>query len=153
MRLLALGGHPKPANEVTTDPEAENPVAAESSAPPPSPPSGSSCEPYRETARQALERGRNAMAIWQDLGADQGFAGSYESVKRFVRKLRGVRSPEAVGIIQTGAGEEAQVDYGTRRMDRVGLSTRYGPPLRLVNCSDHRRACGGCGKAEGFSKL
>ena len=106
----------KPANEVTTDPEAENPVSAESSAPPPSPPSGSSCEPYRETIQQALERGRNAMAIWQDLVTDHGFAGSYESVKRFVRKLRGVRSPEAVGIIQTGAGEEAQVDYGTGPM-------------------------------------
>ena len=115
----------KPANEVTTDPEAENPVLAESSAPPPSPPSGSSCEPYRETIQQALERGRNAMAIWQDLVTDHGFAGSYESVKRFVRKLRGVRSPEAVGIIQTGAGEEAQVDYGTGPMARDPKTGKY----------------------------
>ena len=115
----------KPANEVTTDPEAENPVSAESSAPPPSPPSGSSCEPYRETIQQALERGRNAMAIWQDLVTDHGFAGSYESVKRFVRKLRGVRSPEAVGIIQTGAGEEAQVDYGTGPMVRDPKTGKY----------------------------
>ena len=115
----------KPANEVTTDPEAENPVSAESSAPPPSPPSGSSCEPYRETIQQALERGRNAMAIWQDLVTDHGFVGSYESVKRFVRKLRGVRSPEAVGIIQTGAGEEAQVDYGTGPMVRDPKTGKY----------------------------
>ena len=115
----------KPANEVTTGPEAENPVSAESSAPPPSPPSGSSCEPYRETIQQALERGRNAMAIWQDLVTDHGFAGSYESVKRFVRKLRGMRSPEAVGIIQTGAGEEAQVDYGTGPMVRDPKTGKY----------------------------
>ena len=110
---------------MTTDPEAENPVSAESSAPPPSPPSGSSCEPYRETIQQALERGRNAMAIWQDLVTDHGFVGSYESVKRFVRKLRGVRSPEAVGIIQTGAGEEAQVDYGTGPMVRDPKTGKY----------------------------
>jgi hypothetical protein len=31
------------------------------------------------------------MAIWQELVTDYGFSGSYESVKRFVRKLRGTR--------------------------------------------------------------
>ena len=111
----------KPANEVTTDPAAENPIPAGSS----SPPSSSSCEPYRETIEQELERGRNAMAIWQDLVSDHGFAGSYEAVKRFVRKLRGVRSPEAVGIIQTGPGEEAQVDYGTGPMVRDPKTGKY----------------------------
>ncbi len=111
----------KPANEVTTDSEAENPVPAESS----SPPSSSSCEPYRETIEQALERGRNAMAIWQDLVTDHGFASSYEAVKRFVRKLRGVRSPVAVGIIQTDPGEEAQVDYGTGPMVRDPKTGKY----------------------------
>ena len=65
------------------------------------------------------------MAIWQDLVTDHGFVGSYESVKRFVRKLRGVRSPEAVGIIQTGAGEEAQVDYGTGPMVRDPKTGKY----------------------------
>ena len=111
----------KPANEVTTDPAAENPIPAGSS----SPPSSSSCEPYRETIEQELERGRNAMAIWQDLVSDHGFAGSYEAVKRFVRKLRGVRSPVAVGIIQTGPGEEAQVDYGTGPMVRDPKTGKY----------------------------
>ena len=115
----------KPANEVTTDSEAENPVPAESSVPIPVPPSGSTCEPYRETIQQALERGRNAMAIWQDLVSDHGFAGSYEAVKRFVRKLRGVRSPVAVGIIQTGPGAEAQVDYGTGPMVRDPKTGKY----------------------------
>ena len=82
----------------------------------PDPPSASSCEPYREIIELALGRGRNAMAIWQDLVSDHGLAGSYQAVKRFVRKLRGVRSPEADGIIQTGPGEEAQVDYGSGPM-------------------------------------
>ena len=65
------------------------------------------------------------MGIWQDLVSDQGFAGSYESVKRFVRKLRGVRSPEAAGIIQTEPGEEAQVDYGTGPMVRDPKTGKY----------------------------
>ena len=40
--------------------------------------------------------------IWQDLVSDHGFAGGYQTVKRFVRKLRGSELPEAVGIILTG---------------------------------------------------
>ena len=52
------------------------------------------------------------MGISQDLVSDQGFAGSYELGKRFVRKLRGVRSPEAAEIIQTGPEE----DYAGHRV-------------------------------------
>jgi hypothetical protein len=63
-----------------------------------------------------LRRGRNAVAIWQDLISDHGFAGSYQTVKRSVRKLRGPQGPEATGIILTAAGEEAQVDYGSGPM-------------------------------------
>lgn len=43
----------------------------------------------------------NAMAIWQDLVSDHGFPGSYQTVKRFVHKLRGTQRPEASGIILT----------------------------------------------------
>ena len=115
----------KPANEVTTDPEAGNPALAELSIPAESAVSASSAEPYREIIEHALDRGRNARGIWQGLVSDQGFAGSYESVKRFVRKLRGVRSPEAAGIIQTEPGEEAQVDYGTGPMVRDPKTGKY----------------------------
>ena len=68
----------------------------------------SACDPYRETIELGLSRGRNAVAIWQDLVDQHGFAGGYQSVKRFVRKLRGVQSPEARAVILTPAGE----DYG-----------------------------------------
>jgi hypothetical protein len=44
-----------------------------------------------------LSRGRNAMGIWQDLVDGHGFTGGYQSVKRFVRKLRGTVTPEAAG--------------------------------------------------------
>ena len=58
------------------------------------------------------------MAIWQDLVDDHGFTGRYNSVKRFVRKQRGVTTPEARVVIETAPGEEAQVDYGEGPMVR-----------------------------------
>lgn len=73
-------------------------------------PSASACEPHRELVELGPRRGRNAMAIWQDLISDHGFPSSFQVVKRFVRKLRGPQGPEATGIILTAAGEEAQVD-------------------------------------------
>jgi hypothetical protein len=75
----------------------------------------SSCEPYRELIAQELERGRNATGIWQDLVDSHGFAGGYQSVRRFVRNVRGAATPEVRAIIETPAGEECQVDYGTGR--------------------------------------
>ena len=43
----------------------------------------SSSEPYRELIALELERGRNAMGIWQDLVDGHGFTGGYQSVRRF----------------------------------------------------------------------
>jgi transposase len=82
-------------------------------------------EAYREMIELELSRGRNAMGIWQDLVDNHGFAGGYQSVKRFVRKLRGAVSPEARVIIETRPGEESQVDYGTGPMVRDPDSGKY----------------------------
>jgi transposase len=87
--------------------------------------SASSCAPYRELIEQGLARGRNAMAIWQDLVSYHGFPAGYQSVRRLVCKLRGPQQPEAAGIILTAAGEEGQVDYGSGPMVRDPLSGRY----------------------------
>jgi transposase len=46
-------------------------------------------------------------------------------VRRFVRNLRGVETPEARAIIETKLGEEAQVDYGTGPMVRDPHSGKY----------------------------
>jgi len=113
-------GHPaaKPAKGVITDSEADSKPAKgviTDSVPEPMPrhnPSASACEPYRGLIESAVLRGRNAMAIWQDLVDDHGFSHSYQSVGRFVRKLRGERVPEAHPVIETAPGEEGQVDYG-----------------------------------------
>jgi hypothetical protein len=73
-------GLPKPATraEVSTD-----------LAPVPQPgraPSASACEPYRELIERARDRGRNAMAIWQDLVDTHGFSARYASVRASSRR-------------------------------------------------------------------
>jgi transposase len=117
----------KPANGVTTDfgveLEADKAGAAERQ--PGRSPSASACEPYAEVIELGLSRGRNAMAIWQDLVDINGFAAGYQSVRRFVWKLQGSQSPEACAVIETAAGEEAQVDYGEGPMVRDPQSGKY----------------------------
>lgn len=79
---------PNPATTaaVSTDLAATNAVLAEAVAPPVPgrAPTASACEPYRELILEGLRRGRNAMAIWQDLLDGHGFTGCYASVRRFV---------------------------------------------------------------------
>jgi hypothetical protein len=114
----------KPANEVITDFIRQIPAKLPIQLPLPNP-SASACEPYRDIIELGLSRGRNAMAIWQDMVTGYGFSGGYQTVQRFVRKLRGSQGPEAVGIIVTGPGEECQVDYGTGPMVRDPQSGKY----------------------------
>lgn len=116
--------HPKPAIEVSTDPAGEAGPTGNVARPNRSP-SASACEPYREFIEAALAKGRNAMAIWQDLVDGHGFGEKYASVKRFVRKLRGSSRPEARVVIETAPGEEAQVDYGTGPMVRDAQTGKY----------------------------
>jgi hypothetical protein len=88
-------------------------------------PSASACEPYRELIVDALRRGRNAMAIWQDLVDDSGFTARYASVRRFVATLRRAPTPDARVVITTAPGEEAQVDYGDGPMVRDPDTGKY----------------------------
>jgi transposase len=142
----AWGHAPKPAKEASTDPKAKpakeastdseaNPATTEGvstdSGPaewPPRPgraPSGSACDPHRELIEDAIGRGRNAMAIWQDLVDDHGFTARYASVKRYVARLRATSPPEARVVIETAPGQEAQVDYGEGPMVRDRESGKY----------------------------
>lgn len=133
----------KPAIEVSTDSEAENLPRQPSRSP-----SASACEPYFEIIEDALAKGRNAMAIWQDLVDGHGFAGRYASVKRFVRKLSGTSAPEARVVIETAPGEEAQVDYGTGPMVRDPQTGKYRrtrgmfPDISSGPLIEHARLCG-----------
>jgi transposase len=76
-------------------------------------PSGppSACEPFREVILAKLDAGLSGRRIWQDLVAEHGFRGGYDSVKRFVRRL-GKATPLPFRRMQCAPGEEAQVDFG-----------------------------------------
>ncbi len=117
----------KPAIVVTTDFGAELAASAPTTAEPKPghSPSASACAPYLDTIEAGLSRGRNAMAIWQDLVGLCGFTAGYQSVRRFVRNLQGTPSPEACAVIETAPGEEAQVDYGDGPMVRDPHTGKY----------------------------
>jgi len=72
----------------------------------------SSAVPYHDFICQRLEIGLTAQRIYQDLIAEHDFTSSYDSVKRYVRKLKKTQ-PRVYVRIHTAAGEEAQVDFGT----------------------------------------
>jgi transposase len=151
----------KPANGVTTDfgaakpamepipdldPEISKPakeVIPDSGAipPPKQTTTASASEPFRELIEQALSRGRNAKAIWQDLVDDHGFTGGYQSVKRFIIKLRGSPEKQPCAVIVTEPGEEAQVDYGEGPMVLDPQSGRYRRTRLFVLTLGYSRKC------------
>lgn len=147
LRAAGIRAGAKPASEVTTDPEPAKPanggeVTTDLGEAKPAPAAAaSSSEPYRELIEAALAKGRNAMSIWQEMVDRHGFAGAYESVKRYVRKLRGAHAPEARVIIQTAPGEEAQVDYGTGPMVRDAHSGKYRRTRLFVLTLGFSRKC------------
>ena len=88
--------------------------------PPPRPPgpeykppkyARSACEDHKDWIKQQVRLGRNAMAIYQDLEERFGFTHRYNSVKRFVRRLK-KQDPRQYDRLEFLMGEEAQVDYG-----------------------------------------
>jgi transposase len=88
--------------------------------PPPRPPvqeqslpkhARSACGAHREWIEKQLRLGRNAMAIYQDLVELFSFTHRYNSVKRFVRRLKRI-DPQQYDRLEFLMGEEAQVDYG-----------------------------------------
>jgi len=99
--------------------------------PPPRPPAPkavatpSACEIRREWIESQVTLGRNAMSLYQDLVEKFGFTHQYNSVKRFVAKLK-AREPERFDVLDALPGEEAQVDFG------------QGAPTRLRN-GRHRK--------------
>jgi len=98
--------------------------------PPPRPPARSACEAHRDWIEEQIRLGRNAMAIFQDLVDQSGFAGRYNSVKRFCRTLR-QREPAQFDRLEFLPGEEAQVDYGEGAPTRLP-SGRYRRPRLFV---------------------
>lgn len=102
---------------------------------PPRPPAtigpDSLCEPYRAFIEEQLHARRNYTAIYQELVDQFGFAGGYNSVKRFSGRIVR-REPEQFDRLEFMPGEEAQVDYGEGAPTRVPGSDRYRKPRLFV---------------------
>jgi transposase len=104
--------------------------------PPPRPPADSTypssvCMPYQDFVQAQVQLHRNATAIYQDLVDQYGFTASYESVKRFVRRLRH-HTPTQFDRLEFLPGEEAQVHYGEGAPTRVTRTDRYRKPRLFV---------------------
>ncbi len=91
------------------------------------PGSGSLCEPHRELIESKLELGLDARRIHQDLLNEQGFAGSYDSVKRFCRRLRKSR-PQVFARVETAPGAQLQADFSKGAPTRVDSGARHRRP-------------------------
>ncbi|RPJ37208.1 MAG: IS21 family transposase, partial [Planctomycetaceae bacterium] len=92
------------------NPPAELPKSAIS--PPGSKPGRvSHCGPFEDCIKAGLEAGLSAQRIYQDLVSEHKFAGSYDSVKRFVRQLAAAH-PLPFRRLESEPGQEAQVDFG-----------------------------------------
>lgn len=91
----------------------------------------SDCEPHRSFIEEQVKLKRNAMAIYQELVDQHGFASRYNSVKRFVRGLK-KQAPECFDRLEFGPGEEAQVDYGEGAPTRHPVTGKYRRPRLFV---------------------
>jgi transposase len=72
----------------------------------------SSVEPYRSVVEALVKEEAEAKAIHRCLRVNHGYTGSYSSVIRFLVHVR-PHVPDAVIRIETAAGKQAQVDFGT----------------------------------------
>jgi transposase len=72
----------------------------------------SACRMHDQAIRDGIEAGLSAQRIYQDLRADHGYEGSYDSVKRYARRLVVVGQAKRVERMECAPGQEAQVDFG-----------------------------------------
>lgn len=73
------------------------------------------CLDHASLILRKVETGLTAERIYQDLKLEVCFVGSYQSVKRYVQKLRKT-DPKLVYRIEVQPAEEVQVDFGTGPM-------------------------------------
>jgi transposase len=102
------------APQVPTDPQAspeQNVPEVPADIPPPPPTNSAQIQPHADSIRVSFLRHLTAQRIYQDLVEEHGFRGSYDSVKRYVRKLRRRHRRYAERLPHL-PGREAQVDFG-----------------------------------------
>jgi transposase len=100
--------------------------------------SKSLCEGHRQLILAKLELGLSARRIYQDLVAEQGFKGGYQSVKRLVRKL-GAIHPPPFRRMESDPGQECQVDFGKGAWVEMPDGKRKRPWLFRIVLSNSRK--------------
>lgn len=99
----------------------------------------SGCDPWRAIIIEKLEQGLTAQRIWQDLKLEHGFADSYQSVQRFVRRLR-ASTPAPFRRMECEPGEEVQIDFGKGAPIVTPDGKRRRPHLFRIVLSCSRKA-------------
>lgn len=87
------------------------------------PPRNSLLVPHVPAIKAGLEKRLSAQRIYQDLVEDGGFRGSYDSVKRYIRKVR-KKAPHFFERLPVFPGHEAQVDFSQGPMIGDGSAKR-----------------------------
>jgi transposase len=96
------------------------------------------CEEWQTEIELALDAELSAQRIYQDLVAEHQFGGSYQSVKRFVRRL-GQARPLPFRRMECEPGHEVQVDFGQGAWV-IENGKRRRPHLFRVVLSHSRKA-------------
>ncbi|WIF96136.1 IS21 family transposase [Caminicella sporogenes] len=68
-------------------------------------------DPYKEYINIQASKQLSAKRIFQDLQMEYGYEGSYDTVKKYVAKIK-KNPPKAYMVLTSLPGEEAQVDFG-----------------------------------------
>lgn len=104
-------------------------------------PSGrrSSCDAWRAIILEKLDQGLTARRIWQDLKLEHGFTDSYQSVQRFVRRLRS-STPLPFRRMECEPGQEVQIDFGKGAPIVTPDGKRTRPHLFRIVLSCSRKA-------------
>ena len=100
--------------------------------------SKSTATPYDAVIRDKLEHGQHARSIYQDLVVEHQYQGSYDSIKRYIRKLSN-KAPQLYARLETAPGEEAQVDFG-EGAPTLNNNRYYKPWLFVVTLSNSRKS-------------
>ncbi len=129
---LARGEPPTPASSQDSNPKPAISITGSARR-------NSQCEPYRAVIIKYLERGLSAQRIWQDLQREHEFVDGYQSVQRFVRRLRSTTSLP-FRRMECEPGEEAQIDFGTGAPVRDADGRRRRTHVFRIILSHSRKA-------------
>ena len=135
---VAISKSPTPATGSVNNPPPRPPAFSEATEPIPFH-ARSACEPHRQWIETQIRLGRNAMSIYQDLVEKFNFNQKYNSVKRFVRKLKH-KTPKQFDRLEFLPAEECQVDYGKGALTMGPSGTYRRPRLFVMTLKYSRRS-------------